>query len=181
MKKIGLLVLSGAVLFLTGCCQITPTPPSNTTPPPVLPPRPDESPVGDQASAQEVLDDIVNATGISFEEKGSVTFLWFTTSGEQEEVAGIGMEADMLTDEQIAALDDYFSQYDVSMDNISDGTVAGAMGYEINDQVVCLVSKYMNEEDMDMLDEDEGWDEIDWGDVTTDVSIDCGALDQLLR
>lgn len=187
IRKFKFLVLLGIVLGLSGCCQINPGPSDQIGPPLNKPPE-SLGPRGEEEiSPQKILDDLKQDTKIAFTDQGKVSFTWYTPAGEEKVVDGLGLEAQGLTTEQIAELDDffkpYFGQYFALPSETPEGTREGTIGYEIDDHIVCLVRKQINVEDLDLWDEgddefDEGMEgEMDWENVMTDLEVQCGVLD----
>lgn len=183
MKKLGLVLLAGGLLLLigagNGCKDNGTIPPIPTKPPGNQPSYPDLDQIPDDSVGQ-VLQNLIDNTGVAFESQGSTQFAWHTDDGE-EEVAGSRLEAKELDDEDVAAVDTFFNQYDVSMNNVSDGTVVGLVGYEVNDEVVCVVIKSVSEADLEALEDEEDLDLMDLGDTSTDLVVECGELSSLLR
>jgi len=184
MKKLGLVLLLGGLLVLVGAgngCK------DNGTIPPPLPVKspgndpayPDLDQVPDDSVGQ-ILQNLIDNSGVAFEGQGTTQFAWHTDEGE-EEVEGSRLEAKEIESEDVAAIDSFFNQYDVSMNNISDGTVVGLLGYEVNDEVVCVVVKSVSEADLEAMEDNEEMDFADLEDTMTDVVVECGELSSLLR
>lgn len=180
VKKLSLLVLVAGPLVLGGC-KVKPL--DNTTSPPS--PTNQQGPGLDQApqssSVSQVLDAVAQDTGIAFGQQESTSFFWYTEEGDEQEVEGTMIEVDKLSDEEVAAVDEFFNAFEVSMANVADGTVVGAVGYEVDDQVVCKVTKGLSEEALEEVEEMGEFDPLEFEDATTDVTIECGELDILLR
>ncbi len=186
MRKIFLGVGLGCILLLGmgNGCKVTLNGPGTTTPDFMKKPTSLPKPPGndqDATAPQGYLEAVQIDTGIDFSDEGKTSFTWRAQDGEEEEVIGVAQKAEGLTQAQIEKIDAYFNTFTVSMENISDGTVVGAMGYEMDDEVVCLVTKQLSEESQELIDPDEGMENLDWEETTSDVLIECGNLDILSR